>query len=89
MVVQRITQLFNVSIPRDLPVCTRARAAHQATAPAEIHRLFSDFTAAVLEAEAVRLKSRYKDGLRFSGGEIEITPGRPLGDWHIPAAAPT
>lgn len=76
-----------MSVPRDLPV--RARAAHRATAPAEIHRLFSDFTAAALEAEAVRLKSQYKDGLRFSGGEIEIAPGRPLGDWHIPAAAPT
>ena len=76
MVVQRNKQLLNVSTPRDLLV----RAAHQATAPAEIHPLFSDFTAAVLEAEAVRLKSQYDDGRRISGGEIEIAPGRPLGD---------
>ena len=80
MVVQRIKQHLNVSIPRDLLVRVRVRAAHRATAPAEIHRLFSDFIAAVLGAEAVRLKSQYNDGRRFSGGEIEIAPGRPLGD---------
>ena len=77
MVVQPIKQNLNVNIPRDLRV--RARAAYRATTPAEIHRLLSDFIAAVLEAEAVRLKSQCNDGRRFSGGEIEIALGRPLG----------
>ena len=72
MVVPRIKQHLNVSTPRDLLV----RAAHQATAPAEIRRLFSDFIAAVPKAEAVRRKSQYNDGRRISGG----APGRPLGD---------
>ena len=78
VVAQPIKQQLNVSIPRDLRA--RVRAAYRATAPAENHRSFSDFIAAVLEAEAVRLENQYNDGRRFSGGEVELASGRPLGD---------
>lgn len=78
VVTQPIKQQLNVSIPRDLRA--RVRAACRATAPAENHRSFSDFIAAVLEAEAVRLENQYNDGQRFGGGEVELASGRPLGD---------
>lgn len=71
-------QQVNASIPHDLR--TRIRAAYRATSVAEGHRSFSDFVAAVLEAEAQRLEARYNDGQRFTGGEQNLPTGRPLGD---------
>ena len=71
-------QQVNASIPHDLR--TRIRAAYRATSVAEGHRSFSDFVAAVLEAEAQRLEAQYNDGQRFTGGEQNLPTGRPLGD---------
>lgn len=71
-------QQVNASIPHDLR--SRIRAAYRATSVAEGHRSFSDFVAAVLEAEAQRLEDRYNDGQRFTGGEHNLPTGRPLGD---------
>lgn len=71
-------QQLNASIPHDLR--SRIRAAYRATSMAEGHRSFSDFVAAVLEAEAQRLEDQYNDGRRFTGGEHNLPTGRPLGD---------
>ena len=71
-------QQLNASIPHDLR--SRIRAAYRATSVAEGHRSFSDFIAAVLEAEAQRLEDRYNNGQRFAGGERSLPTGRPLGD---------
>lgn len=73
-----VKQQVNASIPADLR--TRIRAAYRATSLAEDHRSFSDFVAAVLEAEAQRLEDKYNDGNRFTGGEWNLPTGRPLGD---------
>lgn len=73
-----IKQQLNVSIPRD--VRARIRAAYRATAATEGHRSFSDFIAAIVEAEARRLETQYNNGRPFAGGEIELVSGRPMGD---------
>ena len=73
-----IKQQLNVSIPRD--VRARIRAAYRATAATEGHRSFSDFIAAIVEAEARRLETQYNNGRTFAGGEIELVSGRPMGD---------
>jgi len=75
---QTVKQQLNVSIPRDLRA--RVRAAYRATAASEGHRSFSDFIAAVVEAEALRLEKQYNEGRRFGGGDVELASGRPLGD---------
>ncbi|MUK03554.1 hypothetical protein GM708_17625 [Vibrio cholerae] len=68
-----------VAYYQDAELAARVRGAFQATAHLEDHRSFSDFHAAVMEAELERLEKKYNDGRPYKGAAPKSGRlGRPL-----------
>lgn len=68
----------NALIPMGLR--NRSRAAFAGTRHVEGYRSYSDFIAKAIEREVARVESEHNDGHPYSGGDDNLTAGRPLSE---------